>query len=95
MALVDPQTGVAAPLPPLQLRHPYLGHGADGARRCAQIDQEEADTLDVGDQRDEALLSVERWLMQAEYLEEHDHRPAPASASTPATTSPTADPTPT
>ncbi|KAB7740898.1 hypothetical protein GA707_18535 [Nostocoides sp. F2B08] len=56
--------------PPVQLRHPYLGDGADGARRSAQIDLEEADCLPPGEQRDDCLLSAKRWILQAEHLEE-------------------------
>ena len=55
--------------PPVPLRNPYVGDGADGARRSAQIDQEEADCLPPGEQRDHCLLSAERWILQAEYLE--------------------------
>lgn len=55
--------------PPVQLRRPYIGDGADGARSSAQIDLEEADCLPVCEQRDHRLLSAERWVMQAEYLE--------------------------
>ncbi len=51
-------------------RNPYVGDGADGARRSAQIDLEEADCLPTGDQRDTCLLSAERWIMQAEELDE-------------------------
>ena len=54
---------------PVPLRNPYVGDGADGARRSSQIDQEEADCLPRGEQRDHCLLSAERWILQAEYLE--------------------------
>ena len=37
----DPMT------PPVPLRNPYVGIGADGARRSAQIDLEEAGALGV------------------------------------------------
>jgi hypothetical protein len=48
-------------------RWPYVGEGADGARRSAQIDREEADTLDSSDpRRDELLLSAAAWELQAE-----------------------------
>jgi hypothetical protein len=51
-------------------REPYVGEGADGARRSAQIDREEADTLD---RRSELLLvlldSANRWDRQAEEME--------------------------
>lgn len=53
------------------MRHriPYVGEGADGARRSAYIDLSEADCLDPGDHKDEVLLSAERWFMQAEEIE--------------------------
>jgi predicted lipid-binding transport protein (Tim44 family) len=51
-------------------RHPYVGEGADGARRSAQIDREEADGLDADDQRRATLLeSAARWEEQAEAIE--------------------------
>lgn len=61
-------------------RTPYVGEGADGARRSAQIDQEELDTLpdfldgeaytDAVAQRRAALAnSRHRWLEQARDLE--------------------------
>lgn len=50
-------------------RNPYVGDGADGARRSGWIDLSEADTLDPGDHRDEVLLSAERWFMQADELD--------------------------
>jgi hypothetical protein len=53
------------------LRIPYVGEGADGAYRSAQIDLEEADCCDPGERRDHCLLSAEWWLLQAEYLEAH------------------------
>ena len=53
----------------VRLRFPYVGDGADGARRSAQIDLEEADGLDPGPRRDDCLLSAERWMVEAE---EHD-----------------------
>ena len=53
-------------------RNPYVGAGADGARRSAQIDLEEADGLDAGDDRDKCLLSAERWILQAEEIEAAD-----------------------
>jgi hypothetical protein len=47
-------------------RHPYVGEGADGARRSAQIDREEAGTLDRADPRRAALeASAERWEIEA------------------------------
>lgn len=43
-------------------RNPYVGSGADGARRSAQIDREEADTLPANDsRRDDLLDSARRW----------------------------------
>jgi hypothetical protein len=53
----------------MEHRTPYVGEGADGARRSAEIDRNEADTLDPGDRRDEVLLSAERWDEQATEIE--------------------------
>jgi len=53
----------------LWLRSPYVGHGADGARRSAQIDLDEADALPPGEQRDRRLLSAERWILEADTIE--------------------------
>lgn len=51
-------------------RHPYVGEGADGARRSAQIDREESHTLDRSNPRVELLEeSAQRWERQAERLE--------------------------
>lgn len=51
-------------------RRPYVGEGADGARRSAEIDRNEADTYDRDDERrDAALASAERWEAQAAELE--------------------------
>ena len=61
----------------MTLREPYVGEGADGARRSAQIDLEEADCLPPGEARDEALLSAERWILQAEQLEAEGQGGAP------------------
>ena len=47
-------------------RIPYVGRGADGARRSAWIDLSETDTLPEGDRKDQLLLSAERWVLQAE-----------------------------
>ena len=48
-------------------RNPYVGSGADGARRSAEIDREEMDLLDLDDPRREAIQdSIERWERQAE-----------------------------
>ena len=48
-------------------RNPYVGSGADGARRSAQIDREELDLLSRDDPRREATeASIERWERQAE-----------------------------
>lgn len=46
-------------------RVPYVGEGADGARRSAQIDREEADVLPPGEGRDLLLASAEAWDRQA------------------------------
>jgi len=54
------------------LRYPYVGEGADGARRSAQIDLEQADCMDPGEERDERLLSAARWELQADRLERED-----------------------
>ena len=45
------------------------------SRRSAQIDQEEADCLPPGEHRDHCLLSAERWILQAEHLEEDPRSP--------------------
>lgn len=51
-------------------RHPYVGEGVDGARRSAQVDEEEADMLDRPDPRVELLReSAARWRRQAAELE--------------------------
>lgn len=50
-------------------RDPYVGEGADGARRSGNIDLSEADTLDPGERKDAVLLSAERWFMQADAIE--------------------------
>ena len=56
-------------------RRPYVGEGADGCSRSAQIDREEADTLDALDtRRDELYISAEAWERQAEHLERHPPR---------------------
>lgn len=48
-------------------RNPYVGSGADGARRSANIDRDELDTLDRDDPRWDAIVdSIERWERQAE-----------------------------
>lgn len=51
------------------MRNPYVGEGADGARRSAAIDRSEADGLDPGPYRDAVLASVARWEDQAAELE--------------------------
>jgi hypothetical protein len=57
-----------AELPP-GWRHPYVGQGAEGCERSAQIDREEAATLDQDDPRVEALrASAERWDLQAAWM---------------------------
>lgn len=54
-------------------RTPYVGDGADGARRSAQIDREEADLLPLLDPRiDELLESASRWDQQASELDGAD-----------------------
>jgi hypothetical protein len=64
-------------------RVPYVGEGAEGCRRSAQIDREEADTLDVGDPRREQLRSsAQLWQAQAERITPDGagaerHRPEP------------------
>lgn len=55
-------------------RIPYVGAGADGARRAAQIDLDEADTLDQhtdeGRRRyNELTASAAAWVVQADQLE--------------------------
>jgi hypothetical protein len=51
----------------MTVRTPYVGEGAGGARRSAQIDREEADTLDPDDpRRDQLLASAEEWERQAD-----------------------------
>jgi hypothetical protein len=51
------------------MRKPYVGEGAEGARRSAAIDRSEAEGLDPGPYRDSVLSSEARWLEQAEALE--------------------------
>lgn len=51
-------------------RIPYVGDGADGARRSAAIDRSEADGMDPGEARDERLASADRWDAQAAALDE-------------------------
>lgn len=62
----------------MRLREPYVGAGADGARRSSRIDLEEADGLPPGEARDVALLSAERWILQAEQLEADSRGEDPA-----------------
>lgn len=51
-------------------REPYVGVGVDGARRSAEIDRSEADTLDRDSPRWATLLeSSARWERQAEEME--------------------------
>ncbi len=71
------------------LRIPYVGAGADGARRSAQIDREEADTLPAGQGRDRRLLSAEKWILQAEELERREPHP-PTRLRSPACSPPPA-----
>ncbi len=54
----------------MRLRNPYVGDGADGARRSAAIDRSEAELFDSGDPRiGERLASATDWDAQAEFLE--------------------------
>lgn len=47
-------------------RQPYVGSGASGCRLSADVDREEAETLDAANPRlEELLASAERWLDQA------------------------------
>ena len=56
-------------------RNPYVGSGADGARRSADIDRDELDILDTDDPRREAIKdSIERWEQQAR---DEDAEPGP------------------
>lgn len=51
-------------------RIPYVGDGADGCRRSAQIDREEADGLMMNSERWQELQdSARRWEAQAEEIE--------------------------
>jgi hypothetical protein len=50
-------------------RIPYVGEGADGARRSAEIDRSEADGLDPGPRRDEVLASAAEWDRIADRLD--------------------------
>lgn len=56
------------PTTTVALRIPYVGDGADGARRSAAIDREEADTVDDPDRRAALLDSAARWDAQADEL---------------------------
>lgn len=53
----------------MEHRPPYVGAGADGARRSGWIDRSEADTLDHDERKDALLLSAERWFLQADQIE--------------------------
>jgi hypothetical protein len=56
-----------------QDRDPYVGEGADGARRSAQIDRDELDTLAADDPRRPFVLeSAARWDAQAARLESQE-----------------------
>jgi hypothetical protein len=58
-------------------REPYVGEGADGARRSAQIDREEADTYAPGSLAwNRLLLSAERWEEQARRIEQEEKEQA-------------------
>jgi hypothetical protein len=51
-------------------RSPYVGEGADGARRSADIDRNEADTYPTGsDDWQRCQASAERWETQATEIE--------------------------
>lgn len=50
-------------------RRPYVGEGADGCRRSARIDREEADVAGDEDRRATLLESAERWEAQALEIE--------------------------
>lgn len=78
-----PSDDVSAGQPEKRAGHriPYVGEGADGARRSAEIDRSEVDSLPTGphqpgyseatEERKAALLaSVERWEQQAAELEQ-------------------------
>ena len=55
-------------------RPPYVGAGADGARRSADIDRSEADCMTTGSARwDELQASASRWDAQAADLEQDHH----------------------
>lgn len=59
------------------IRNPYVGDGVDGCLRSAQIDQEEADLLDLADPRRAYLHdSAEAWQAQAERTTATDAAPA-------------------
>ena len=51
-------------------RRPYVGEGADGARRSAQIDRDEADVEGNPERREALLASAERWDRIASALED-------------------------
>jgi hypothetical protein len=52
--------------------NPYVGKGAEGMRASAQIDREEADTLDSGDPRREELLArADEWERRAFEFDRH------------------------
>jgi len=55
-------------------RRPYVGAGSEGARRSAQIDREEADTLHPSDERyDRLLASARQWEAQASEIAASEH----------------------
>lgn len=65
-------------------RHPYVGEGADGCQRSAQIDREEAQTLDRANPRVELLeASAARWELQAAWHRATDPGPDPAITAEP------------
>lgn len=70
---VDLAASAVAAEAPSDHRDPYVGAGADGARRSAQIDREEADCLDRGTPRYDMLLSsAAAWDRQADELDAAD-----------------------
>lgn len=58
--------------PLLAGRRPYVGTGADGARRSAQIDREEADSLPRGRRRGYLEQRASAWDRLADELERQE-----------------------
>ena len=64
-----PRRADEAPRQDNEHRNPYVGAGVSGARRSAQIDRDELDTLASDDPRRELLAeSARRWDRQADEL---------------------------